>query len=99
MTKPKRAALYARVSTTDRNQDPETQLRRLREYARHRGFDIAREFVDRASGRGDDRPHFQELLAAVRGRTVDAVLVWRYDRFARSTRSLVLHLDEFRALA
>ena len=48
-----RAALYARVSTTDKKQDPETQLRQLREFADRRGFDVAGEFVDHASGRDD----------------------------------------------
>src|SRR5690242_12483216 len=45
-----RAGLYARVSTEDRGQDPETQLRPLREYAERRGFGVVGEFVDRASG-------------------------------------------------
>jgi DNA invertase Pin-like site-specific DNA recombinase len=94
----KRAAVYVRVSTVDRNQDPETQLRPLREYADRRGFIVADEYIDRASGRGDDRLNFQKLLEAVRRRKVDLVLVWRYDRFARSTRSLINALAEFNSL-
>ena len=45
-----RAGIYARVSTEDRGQDPETQLRPLREYAQRRGFSVVGEYVDHASG-------------------------------------------------
>jgi DNA invertase Pin-like site-specific DNA recombinase len=92
-----RAGLYARVSTEDKGQDPETQLRPLREYADRRGFAVAGEFVDRASGTTEQRPQYQGLLEAARKRELDVVLVWRYDRFARSTRALVNALGEFRA--
>ena len=71
------------VSTDDKGQDPETQLRLLREYAGRRGFEVAGEFVDFASGTRNDRPSYKRLLEAVRKRQVDVVLVWRYDRFAR----------------
>ncbi len=94
----RRAALYARVSTDDRGQDPETQLRQLRDYAERRGFAVAAEFVDYASGTRNDRPQFKRLMEAARRREVDVVLVWRYDRFARSTQALVNALMEFRAL-
>jgi DNA invertase Pin-like site-specific DNA recombinase len=93
-----RAGLYARVSTDDRGQDPETQLRQLREYAARRGFEVAGEFVDYASGTRNDRPQFKRLMEAARRRELDVVLVWRYDRFARSTQALVNALMEFRAL-
>jgi DNA invertase Pin-like site-specific DNA recombinase len=92
-----RAGLYARVSTEDRGQDPETQLRPLREYAERRGFIMVGEFVDHASGTTETRPQYQRLLEAVRKRELDVVLVWRYDRFARSTRALVNALGEFKA--
>jgi DNA invertase Pin-like site-specific DNA recombinase len=94
----RRAALYARVSTDDKGQDPETQLRLLRDYAERRGFAVAGEFVDVASGTRNDRPQFKKLMEAARRREVDVVLVWRYDRFARSTQALVNALMEFRAL-
>ena len=93
----KRTAIYARVSTTDRDQTPRTQLRELREYAKHRNFKIT-EFVDKASGRTNDRPEYQKMLEAVKKRKFDVVLVWRYDRFARSTRELVNQLEEFHTL-
>ena len=95
--KKKRAALYARVSTADKQQTPRTQLRQLREYAKNRGFQIT-EFVDRASGKKNDRPQYQKMLSGVRRREFDVVLVWRYDRFARSTRELINQLEEFHAL-
>ena len=94
---PKRVALYARVSTTDR-QDPETQLRQLREYADRRGFEVAKEYVDHASGTSDERPRFKELMSAAYKREFDVLLVWRYDRFARSTQSLINALKTFQSL-
>lgn len=94
----KRAAIYARVSTVDRGQDPETQLHQLREFAARRGFAIAEEFVDRASGTRSDRERFRRLMEAARRRQFEVVLVWRYDRFARSMRELVNALSEFEAL-
>jgi DNA invertase Pin-like site-specific DNA recombinase len=82
----KQVAIYARVSTLDKGQDPETQLRALRTYAARRGLVPAGEYVDYASGTHDDRPQYQAWLAAAQKRHIDVVLVWRYDRFARSTR-------------
>jgi DNA invertase Pin-like site-specific DNA recombinase len=93
-----RAAIYARVSTLDKSQDPKTQLWPLREYAARRGFTVVAEFVDRASGRADDRLNYQALREAVRRRATDIVLVWRYDRFARSTHALITALSEFNSL-
>jgi DNA invertase Pin-like site-specific DNA recombinase len=95
----KRVALYARVSTMDKGQDPETQLITLREYAERRGFLRSGEYSDYASGTREDRPQYQALFAAVRKRQVDVVLVWRYDRFARSTQALMQALKEFHSLA
>jgi len=97
MHKPQRVAIYARVSTDDRGQDPETQLRLLREYADRRGFEVMGEFVDHASGRSEERPNYRRMLGAVRKRELDVVLVWRYDRFARSTQALINALKEFQA--
>ena len=58
----KRAAIYARVSTIDRGQDPETQLRQLREYADRRGFAVLEEYVDHASGARQDRERYRAML-------------------------------------
>lgn len=93
-----RAAIYARVSTLDKGQDPETQLMALREYAERRGFEIMGEYIDYASGAREDRPRYRALLEAARKRRLDVVLVWRYDRFARSTHALVNTLKEFHHL-
>ena len=94
----KRAAIYARVSTVDRGQDPETQLRQLREYAERRDFPVAAEYVDHASGTRNDRVEYRAMLEAAHRRAFDVLLVWRYDRFARSMRELVNALAEFEGL-
>ena len=94
----KRVAIYARVSTFEKGQDPETQLRQLREYVTRRNFESAGEFVDYASGKTENREQYKAMLDLVRKRQIDVVLVWRYDRFARSTQALVNALNEFRSL-
>ena len=94
-----RVAIYARVSTADQN--PELQLRELRDYAERRGFPVHREYVDQASGdvrRRRRAPAFDELMADARRRRFDCVLVWKYDRFARSLGALVAALQEFHDL-
>lgn len=94
-----RAALYARISTLNHGQDCEVQLRELRQYCQRRGFEIAEEFVDKGvSGLRERRPALDRLMISCRKRLVDAVVVYRYDRFARSLRQLVNSLEEFRAL-
>ena len=94
-----RAAIYARVSTANNGQNPEMQLRELREYCQRRGLEIAGEYVDAGvSGAKEHRPQLDALLAECRKRRVDAVVVYRYDRFARSLRQLVNALEEFRSL-
>src|SRR5438132_12596564 len=98
MVAQKRVAIYARVSTVDKGQDPETQLVGLREYATRRGFVLAGEYVDYASGIREDRPQYRRLVEAARKRHIDVVLVWRYDRFARSTQALLQALKEFHRL-
>ncbi len=92
-----RVAIYARVSTTD--QSTESQLLDLRRYVRERGWELFNEFCDNGvSGTTDSRPALNELMDAAKKRKFDAVLVWRFDRFARSTRHLILALEEFRNL-
>lgn len=94
----KRAAIYARVSTHN-GQNPEMQLDEVREFCRRRGWKIVGEFVDEGiSGSKEHRPALDSLLSDCRKRLVDAVVVYRYDRFARSLRQLVNALEEFRAL-
>ncbi len=92
----KQAAIYARVSTTD--QQPRTQLRELRAYAKRRGLHVVDEFVDRESGSKISRPHLNRLMGLARKRRLDVVLVWKFDRFARSSQQLINALEEFRGL-
>ena len=93
-----RAAIYARVSTNN-GQDPTMQTRELREYCERRGWEMEGEYVDTGiSGAKERRPQLDALLVACRKRRVDAVIVYRYDRFARSLRQLVNALEEFRSL-
>jgi DNA invertase Pin-like site-specific DNA recombinase len=93
-----RLALYARVSTSNGQQDPEMQLRELREYARHRGLVVIEEYIDRVSGAKDSRPALNRLMADASRRKFDAVLVWKLDRFGRSLRHLVNAIAELEAL-
>jgi DNA invertase Pin-like site-specific DNA recombinase len=92
-------AIYARVSTSNKGQDVDLQLRDLRAYAGARGMTISGEYVDNGvSGRKDRRPELDRLMSDARKRKFDAVMVWRFDRFARSTKHLVLALEEFKHL-
>lgn len=94
--RPRRAALYARVSTSE--QEPENQLVVVRGFATARGWEIT-EFVDRGvSGARERRPALDALLQAVRRRKVDVVVCTKLDRLARSVRHLVALGEEFRAL-
>ena len=93
-----RAALYARVSTRA-GQNPDVQLCEGREYCERRGWDVTAEFTDvGVSGAKERRPQLDELIAACRKRRVDAVVVSRFDRFARSLLQLVNALGDFEAL-
>ena len=97
-TKITRVSLYARVSTLH-DQNPEMQLRELREYAQRRGWEITAEYVDRGiSGSKDSRPELNRLMADAHRRSFDAVVVWRFDRFARSVSHLLRALETFKAL-
>jgi len=92
-------AIYGRVSTIGHGQDVMVQTRELREYVARRGWEIAEEYTDSGvSGSKESRPALNRLLADAKRRKFDAVLVYRYDRFARSLRQLVNALSEFDAL-
>ena len=89
-----RTALYLRVSTPD--QKPDLQYDGLRAYAERAGLQIVGDYCDHAvSGRRMGRPQLNALMASVRDREVDCVLVWKFDRFARSARHLLTALEEF----
>src|SRR5450756_312225 len=92
-----RIGIYARVSTKD--QSCELQVRDLRAYCAARGFDLVGEYVDIGqSGAKDSRPELNILMDDARKRQFDAIVVWRFDRFARSTKHLLSALEEFRSL-
>ena len=97
MNDTKRVAIYARVSTTE--QSTGSQLLDLRRYVSERQLHLYQEYCDNGiSGTKDSRPALDELMDAARKRKFDVVLVWRFDRFARSTKHLILALEEFRNL-
>jgi DNA invertase Pin-like site-specific DNA recombinase len=94
----KRAVLYLRVSTVDR-QNPETQGIELRQFAAQRGFEIVHEYVDHGvSGTKVRRPALDQLLKDANRRKFGAVLVWSCDRLARSTKHFLQVLDELNEL-
>ena len=103
----RRASLYLRVSTATKSrrgeviafeQDPAVQERPLRELIAQRGWTVYRLYSDRASGAKEKRPALDALMADARRGLFDVVVVWRFDRFARSVKQLVLALEEFRSL-
>jgi DNA invertase Pin-like site-specific DNA recombinase len=94
-----RVALYARVSTSNGSQDPTMQTRELREYCERRGWQLVCEYVDLGiSGAKEKRPELDRLMADASRRKFDAVIVWRFDRFARSVSHLLRALENFHAL-
>ena len=101
----KRAAIYVRVSTSKRDeagelQNPALQVTALRSAIRARGWRRAPRWLyqDRASGADSSRPGYRALLADAKRGAFDVVLVWRFDRLARSAQELINALEEFRAL-
>ena len=74
------------------------QLEELRAYCQRRQWEIASEYSDTMTGSKESRPALNRLLGDAKRRKFDAVLVYRYDRFARSLRQLVNALAEFDAL-
>lgn len=103
-----KVALYARVSKPPRglavdphnhNQNPEVQLRELREWCQLHKHQIVAEYVDRLSGKNTARPQLQKLMKdAIKGlRDIDAVVVWRLDRLGRSVLDLHNLVTEMKA--
>jgi DNA invertase Pin-like site-specific DNA recombinase len=92
------AFLYARVSTSDKGQDPAMQLREMQEFSTRRGWQ-SEIFADAGySGSKLNRPELDRMMALCRRRKCDVVVVYRFDRFARSLKHLVDALAEFDAL-
>jgi DNA invertase Pin-like site-specific DNA recombinase len=102
-----RAAAYLRVSTASKtkrgdgssfDQDPAVQEQPLRDLIAQRGWTLYRVYSDRASGAKETRPGLDALMADARRGAFAVVVVFRFDRFARSVKQLVLALEEFRSL-
>src|SRR5712664_4949168 len=95
-----RVAIYARVSTANNGQDPTMQTRELREYAERRGWTLAGEYVDIGiSGTKEKRQELDRLMVDAHRGQFNAVIVWKFDRFARSVSHLLRALETFQALA
>jgi DNA invertase Pin-like site-specific DNA recombinase len=103
----KRVALYVRVSTASKSrkgdtvafdQDPAVQEAPLRQLIAQRGWEVHAVYSDRMSGSKERRPGLDRLMADAKRGKFDVVVVWRFDRFARSVRQLVNALEEFRGL-
>jgi DNA invertase Pin-like site-specific DNA recombinase len=91
-----RVAIYARVSTDDKGQDPENQLRELRAWATNSGHSISREYIEHESGRKgtDKRKQFAALFDDAARRKFDCVLFWALDRFSREGMTqTIIHLQ------
>jgi DNA invertase Pin-like site-specific DNA recombinase len=93
-----KAAIYARVSTANNGQDPRVQTRELGEFCERRGWTLF-EYVDIGiSGTKEKRPALDRLMADAHKRKFDVVVVWKFDRFARSVSHLLRALETFNAL-
>jgi DNA invertase Pin-like site-specific DNA recombinase len=95
--KRKRVALYSRVSSGEQNTG--AQERALREYVRRRGWTVQKIYRDQGlSGANSNRPALNEMLKDCRRGSVDVVVVWKFDRFARSLKALISGLELCRSL-
>jgi len=94
-----RAAIYGRISTSNHGQDIGMQTRELRQLCEARGWQVSGEYLDEGiSGAKDSRPELNRLMADAHKRRFDAVIVWKFDRFARSVSHLLRALETFNAL-
>lgn len=94
-----RIALYARISTKDKNQDTENQLLQLRQFcANQPGWEVVGEYIDQKTGRTSDREVFQRLFQDAYQKKVDLVFFWALDRFSREGAAETLaHLQKLTA--
>jgi DNA invertase Pin-like site-specific DNA recombinase len=94
-----RVAIYGRVSTTNHGQDVSLQTRELEQFATARGWRLVHSYLDIGiSGAKDKRPELDRLMADAYRRKFDVVVVWRFDRFARSVSHLLRALETFQSL-
>jgi DNA invertase Pin-like site-specific DNA recombinase len=94
-----RAAIYARVSTKNHGQDISMQTRELEQFAAARGWNLVDSYLDLGiCGAKDKRPQLDRLMADAHRRKFDVVIVWKFDRFARSVSHLLRALETFNSL-
>lgn len=91
--KKKRVALYARVSTKEQNE--KTQIEALESYCKQKDWQVVQVFKDKDHGDNNDRKEYKKLIDFAYKGKCDVVMVWKFDRFARSTKELITYLDEF----
>ena len=94
----KKVAIYVRVSTVNGGQNLENQTIPLKEYCEKRGWEIYKIYEEKESGAKDNRPVLRELMAQAKKRLFDCVVVFRFDRFARSSQMLINSLETFNSL-
>lgn len=90
-----RCGIYLRVSTQE--QDTDLQRSELVAYSKARKWNFVI-YEDKATGTNTKRPEFQRMLADARARKIDTLLIWKFDRFARSLKDLITHLHELTEL-
>jgi DNA invertase Pin-like site-specific DNA recombinase len=94
-----RVAIYASVSTTNHGQDVTLQTRELKQFTEARGWRLVDSYLDLGiSGSKDKRPELDRLMTDAHRRKFDVVIVWKFDRFARSVSHLLRALETFNAL-
>src|SRR2546427_365084 len=92
-----KVGIYARVSTSDKDQDPMTQLLPLREFCQAQGWQVAGEFVDTASATDlKGRTAWRRLLEEAARRRVDVIVVWKLDRAFRSVAHMATTTEQLR---
>jgi DNA invertase Pin-like site-specific DNA recombinase len=98
-----KAAIYLRVSTATKDgdqfrQNHDVQKKPLLDLCESRGWTVHKIYSDRMSGVNSSRPGYKALIEDARRGLFQVVLVWKFDRWARSLKDLVMSLDEFRSL-
>lgn len=84
-----KVAIYARVSLDEQDresrrfQNPENQLKPLREFCKSFNYEIVKEYIDKMSGANPARPAFRKMMAEALQRRFSGIVVWKLDRFSR----------------
>ena len=84
-----KVAIYARVSLDEQNkdsrqfQDPENQLKPLRDFCKSLGYEVVKEYIDKMSGANPARPDFRKMMADALQRRFSGIVIWKLDRFSR----------------